>query len=253
MAALLLLSADTPACRSGLAVVAHERYAALLAKISQTLITDYGIADVLHDLCDDVVDLLPVRGAGVMLADDRDRMHFVAASDRRVALIEVLQEQFGEGPCLDAYRHGTEVLVADLGTDDRYPRFSPAALEQEMKSAHAFPMRVHERLIGALSVYADEVVDLDEAETDALRTLAASATAFILNHRALDEAVELAGQLQVALNSRIVIEQAKGRLAEQLEIDVSEAFLRIRKHARDQGLKLRDVAQQLVDGDLTLA
>ena len=231
----------------------QTRYAEVLAKIAQTLITEYAIADVLYDLCDDIVELLPVRGAGVMLAGGDDVLRFAAASDERVAFVEVLQESFDEGPCLDAYRLGREVEVADLGADDHYPQFSPGALEHEMKSVRAFPMRVHGRLIGALSLYADEVVELDAPARAAAATLAASATAYILNHRALDEVVELAQQLQGALASRIVIEQAKGRLSEQLGVDVTEAFYRIRKHARDHGLRLRDVAQQLVDGQLTLS
>ncbi len=229
----------------------RQRYTAVLAKVAHTLVTEYGISDALFDLCDDVASLLGLRGVGVIVADDADVLRFAAASDDRIAVIEQLEERYEEGPCLEAYRRGEEV-VADLTDDDVFPRFSQAAVEAGLKSVQAFPMRVHGHLIGALSLYGDDAVTLAEEEREAVRTLAAAAGAYILNYRAYAEQAQLAVQLQHALTSRVVIEQAKGIVAEQRELDMAAAFECIRTHARSGGRRLHAVAQDIVDGKLTL-
>jgi GAF domain-containing protein len=234
------------------AIVDQGHYVRVLAGIAQTLTTEYGIADVLYPLCDEVVTLLPMTGAGVMLAGDDQRLVFAASSDAAVAEVETLQEQLDEGPCYSAFQEGKPVLVPDLASDTQFPTFAPHATAAGMKTAHAFPLQVHDRRIGALSLYAEAAVDLDDEERDAAATLASSAAAFVLNHRALDEAVLLADQLQRALDSRVSIEQAKGKLAEQLGCNPQEAFEVLRRHSRNNGQRLADVAARVVDGTLLL-
>ncbi|CAN5771054.1 GAF and ANTAR domain-containing protein [soil metagenome] len=227
-------------------------FARVLAGIAQTLITEYGIADVLYSLCDEVVTLLPVTGAGVMLTGGDQRLVFAASSDAAVAEVEALQEQLDEGPCHTAFYEGAPVLSSDLAIDTRFPTFAPHATAAGVRSAHAFPVQVHDRRIGALSLYAEGVVDLDDEERGAAATLASSAAAFVLNHRALDEAVVLAEQLQRALDSRVIIEQAKGKLGEQLSCTPPEAFEVLRRHSRNNGQRLADVSARVVDGTLLL-
>lgn len=233
-------------------MVDSERLAAILAKLAQTLITDYDVSDVLHDLCGDVNGLLRVNATGVMLTDSDGVLRVAAASDEEAALVEQLQLETDEGPCLTAYREQAPVVVSDLTTSERFPAFGPQALELGMKSVAGFPMQVHGRHIGALGVYRHGVVGFDEAFVEAAETLAASATAYILNCRALDEAVVLSDQLRHALESRIIIEQAKGKLSEQVGVDVATAFELMRRHARNHGRKLQTVARDVLDGRLVI-
>lgn len=224
----------------------------MLVGIAQTLITEYAISDVLFAFCDDIVSLLPVSGAGVMLVGSDHVLRFAAASDEAVAVIGALEEELGEGPCAEAFTSGSPVLVNDLAGDEVHPVFAGRALAEGLRSVQAFPMRVHQRLIGALSLYGVESVSLDGLQQEAATTLAACAAAYVLNARALDEAVLLSDQLQRALDGRVVIEQAKVKLAEQLGKDPEEAFVVMRRHARNNGQRLADVAAGVVDGTLLL-
>ncbi len=233
-------------------MIDHEALANVLAKIAQTLVTEYGIADVLFDLCDDLVRLLGVDGAGVMLTEPEGNLRYAAASDESAALIEGLQIDLDEGPCLQAFRANAAVAVGDLTTSDVFPAFSEHAQKVGIQAVAGYPMSVHGQLIGALGLYRAEAGNFPGEVNDAAQTLAASATAYILNARALDSAVKLADQLQHALESRVVIEQAKGKLSEQVGVDVSAAFEIMRRYARSHGAKLAGVAKDVVDGELML-
>ncbi|MGH3665106.1 MAG: GAF domain-containing protein [Egibacteraceae bacterium] len=230
-----------------------ERLVDVLAGFARTLVTDYEITDMLAELCDQVMEVLDVDGAGVMLSDDHDgHLRFVAASDEVVRNIETLQVELGEGPCLHAYSTGEQVVIGDLGGTERFPSFAPRALAAGLTAVYSFPMLAGEQRVGAINLYASRAADFAEDDIDAGQILADIATAYILNSRTLSESTRLADQLQHALNSRIVIEQAKGKLAEQLGIGVDAALQLLRAHARRKGRKLHDVAAEVVDGALRL-
>ncbi|MDQ3974763.1 MAG: GAF and ANTAR domain-containing protein [Actinomycetota bacterium] len=229
-----------------------EQLAAVLVEFAHTLVTDYRGGDVLQRLCHRVAEVLPVTGAGVMLEGEDGHLRFVAASDEVVRTIEDLQIAFGEGPCLYAFHTGEQVVVADLANSDRFSHFAPQALEAGLRAVFSFPMRSGNAVVGALNLYRSEPGDWGQDDGDVAQILADVATAYLLNARAFEHSSRLAGQLQHALDSRVVIEQAKGKLAERLGIDVAEAFEVMRRHARGHGRKLQEVAREVVDDQLRL-
>ncbi len=219
-----------------------------LAQAARTLATDYDITEMLNKLCDDVCAVLGVDGAGVMLEDERGHLRFAAASDQTLERIETLQIELDEGPCLSAYEAGEMVIVTDLEEPDWFPKFGPPALEAGMRSVFSFPMRVGDEKVGALNLYRRQAGVFEEEDAEAGQILADVATVSILNARQFEQSTRLNEQLQHALNSRIIIEQAKGKLSEQFDIDVDDAFERLRSYARRRGVKLHETAQQVVDG-----
>lgn len=224
--------------------------AQLLAHIAQTLITDYGVSEVLDDLTRDCVPLLGVRGSVVVLAGPDERLAIAAASDDDSALLHRAEVEEGMGPGQRAYAGAAPVLVPDLRAVGG--SFAAAAGDAGVQAVASLPMVVHDRRIGALTLYRAESGPFPPAVVDAAATLAASSTAYVLNARALDGATRLADQLQAALQSRVVIEQAKGKLAEQLQMDVGVAFELMRSHARSHRMKLQEVARLVMADELAL-
>lgn len=230
-----------------------ERLSEVLKTFARTLVADYPVEEMLEKVCAEVVVLLDVAGAGVMLEDENGDLRFVAASNDLVRRIETLQIELGEGPCLSAYRTGQTVTIADLATDTRFARFSPRARATGMASVSSFPLLTSDDCVGALNLYA-ETPAAGGPESDELgRLLADVCTTYVVNSNTLMASNKLADQLQRALDSRVVIEQAKGVLAEQLAVDVGEAFEVLRRHARSNGRKLHDVATEVVEGTLRLS
>jgi GAF domain-containing protein len=231
----------------------EDRLARAFVEFSDTLVHDYDVVEFLSRLCRRSVEILGVTGSGALLTDGADRLQVVAASTEQVTVLETLQIQRQEGPCVDAYRSGRQVAVPDLRqTARRWPAFTPRALGAGIAGVCAFPMRLRADRIGALNVFQATPGPFDEAAILAGQALADVATIAILQARAVEDAARLAGQLEHALKSRVVVEQAKGILAERLGIDPDEAFARLRRHGRRNGLHLAVLARQVVDGSFTL-
>ena len=223
----------------------------VLVRFAETLNTDYGPVDVLYELCDAVADVLGVDGAGVMLRDETGLLRFVAASDETVRRIEALQIELGEGPCLRSAQTGEVVQVLDLDGIHDFPRFAPPARESGMRAVLSFPMTTKGETIGALNLYRREVSE-EPVDVATGLLLANVATAYLVNARLREASSRQVAQLQEALDSRVVIEQAKGMLAERHTESPGEAFARMRRHARSKQLALREVAAALLAGDLQL-
>ncbi|MDQ3538493.1 MAG: GAF and ANTAR domain-containing protein [Actinomycetota bacterium] len=230
----------------------EAKLGAVLTQFAHALVGSYKVADMLEELCDHVCDVLPVDGAGVMLADEHDVLRFVAASDETVRDIEDLQIELGEGPCLHAYSSGEQVVVPDLTDTERFPAFGAGALESGLRAVYSFPMRIGDDHVGALNLYRSRPGALETGEIEAGQVLADIATVYILNARQVERSTQRSEQLQHALESRVIIEQAKGMLAEQHQIPVTEAFQRLRRYARSNSRKLHDVAEAVVHNDLRL-
>jgi GAF domain-containing protein len=241
--------AETQAATQG---VKAERLLDVLSTLARTLVTDYPVDEMLEYLSREMVAVLGVNGAGVMVEDESGQLRFVTASDETVRHIEALQIELGEGPCLSAYRTGDPVLVSDLEQDQQFPRFSPRALQVGMRSVQSFPLRADDQCLGALNMWSSTVAPFDEEAVAAGRLLADVATAYIVNARVLASSSKLAHQLEWALQSRVVIEQAKGMLSERWGVDPGSAFQVLRRYARNQGLRLHDVARDVVEGTLQL-
>ena len=233
-------------------MVDTDRLNELLRTFARTLVTDYSIEEMLDSLCREIVAILACEGAGVMLEDESGDLRFVAASDETVRAIEALQIELREGPCLLAYRTGDVILADDLEADAQFPAFAKRAREAGMAAVQSFPLRADDQCVGALNMYATHTSPFSEADIETAKLLADVCTTYILNARTLADSYKLAGQLQKALDSRVVIEQAKGKLAEQLGVSVGDAFGLLRKYARNNGLKLHDVAAAVVGGELKL-
>lgn len=217
------------------------------------LVNDHDVTELLTLLCQRLVKVMRVSAAGAVVTDRRGRLQVAAASTGRVAALERLQVQRGQGPCVDAYRSGRQVVVADLRrVSGRWPVFVPRALETGIVAVCAFPMRLRADRIGALDVFLDDPGALDEVTTQAGQVLTDLATIAIVQARVAQDATRLAAQLQHALESRVVVEQAKGVLAERLGVDPDAAFARLRRYGRARGLHLTELARQVVDGSIAL-
>jgi GAF domain-containing protein len=222
-----------------------------LVELADTLVDDFDVVELLTLLTDRCVEVLDVSAAGLMLVAPEGELRVVASSSEEMLLVELFELQSQEGPCPDCYRTGEPVLNQNLARDyGRWPRFGPVALKAGFRSVHAVPMRLRGVTIGALNLFRADEGLLEEADVVAAQALADVATIAILQHRAAVQAHIVNEQLNHALNSRIVIEQAKGMLAERAGLDMDHAFSWLRAHARSHNLLLVDVAQSVLDGTL---
>ena len=232
-------------------MVDQTRLSRLLALIAQKLITEYSVAEVLHDLCGEVVTLLDADAASVLLfTEDARTLGIAAESGHDAAAVASAQIDAGEGPAVDASASGS-TTVLDVSSRERWPRYAASIRRHGVTAQAAFPMSVHGQVIGALEVTRCGARAFDDEHVTG-QTIAASATAYVLNARALDEQVTLAEQLQRALESRVVVEQAKGKLSARLDIGVDEAFTLLRGHARRERRKLHQVCEEVVHDRLDL-
>ena len=233
-------------------MVVADKLTELLKRFARTLIDDYPIQESLDSFCTDIAAVLEVDGAGVMLEDAEGHLRFVSASDELVRAIEALQIELGEGPCRHAYDTGEVTLIPDLDEDARFPAFSPRARSAGMASVQSYPLRTDNQCVGALNVYSRTPTSFGDDVAEVGQLLADMCTTYIVNARALTDSYKVAGQLQRALDSRVIIEQAKGKLSEQLALSVSDAFDVMRTFARNNGRRLHDVAAEVVEGRLKL-
>jgi transcriptional regulator with GAF, ATPase, and Fis domain len=221
-------------------------------QLADSLVDEFDVIDLLAMLADRSVELLNVSAAGILLADPDRRLQVVAASSEQARVLELLQLQTNEGPCLDCHTTGQPVSAEDLATTSRWPHFTNRALGEGFRSVHACPMRLRTSVIGALNLFRAESGPLPSGDVQLARALADVATIAILQDQAVRDAEMRARQLQHALDSRIVIEQAKGMLAEHAKLDVDEAFQRLRAFARDNNRRLSVIATSVIAGEIEL-
>ena len=216
--------------------------------LADTLVDDYDVIDLLDRLVGFCVELLPAEAAGIVLGDARRELRAVAASDEAAYVVELLQLQADEGPCLDCFQTASPVKVADLSAAaDRWPMFV-AAVEQRshFHSVHALPLRLRGRAIGALNLFGAVPATLPPPDLALGQALADVATIGILHERAIRHAAVVNEQLQAALNSRVIIEQAKGALAQYGGLATDVAFDRLRHYARSHNIRLSELARWIV-------
>ncbi len=221
-------------------------------EFADTIVDEYDVVEFLHRLAKRCVELVDASEAGIMLADRDGKLRYVASSSERMRHIELFELQHDEGPCLDAYRAG--VAVHTGLTDDvreRWPRFAPHARELGIQSVSALPMRLRSEVIGALNLLSTTPVPLDSEDQQVAQALADIATIGILQERALNDALVVTSQLEGALESRILIEQAKGIVAERNQVGIDTAFELLRGYARTKNRLLRDTAREIIDGTLS--
>jgi GAF domain-containing protein len=234
-----------------MAATMDERLAQTFVELADTLVAGFDLMEFLQTLTERCVELLEVDAAGLLLADSGGALRLVAASTEQARVAELFQIQNDEGPCPDCYRTGQPVVVSDIRTDEaaaRWPRFAAAAQEMGFAGVHAIPMRLRDQVIGTLNLFRGAPNGLDPAVARAARALVDIATIGILQERAVHQQELLAGQLQVALNSRVMIEQAKGILAERLQMTPDDAFVMLRRYARNHNRPLTQLAGDVIRG-----
>lgn len=231
----------------------EQRLARVFVELADTLVDDFDMLEFLSGLVERCVELLDVAAAGVVLADQRGRLAMAAASSEQARIVELFSVQNDDGPCMDCVHSGRPVSSADLDAESaRWPRFGPAARAAGFRAAYAVPMRLRHTVIGSLNLLKTEPVGVDEASVRLGQALADVATIGLLQQRAVQDNVVLAEQLQTALNSRVIIEQAKGVVFAHGGVNMQEAFDALRRYARAHSVRLSDVARTVADGTAEL-
>jgi GAF domain-containing protein len=232
---------------SAMTTLSAERVAEVFVEVADTLVDEFDLIEFLQMVTARTSEVVGTSAAGLLLADHDGRLQFMAASDEQAQLLELFQLQAHEGPCQDCYRTGVPVTNADLrSAGDRWPSFAPRAVAAGFRSVHAFPLRLRQQVIGTLNLFGADLGQMEPGDVRVVQALADVATIGLLQERAVHRGEVLAEQLQGALNSRIVIEQAKGAIAQIHGCTVDQAFEMLRTYSRRGGLRLGAVAFAVV-------
>jgi GAF domain-containing protein len=230
-----------------MSTVPVARLAEVFVEVADTLVDEFDLMEFLQTLTTRAAELTAATATGLLLADHDGRLQFMAASDERARMLDLFQIQADEGPCRDCFRHARPVATTDLRTaHERWPLFTPRALRAGVRSVHAFPMRLRQEVIGSLGLFGADPGTMEPADVHLIQAVADVATIGLLQERAIHRGEVLTEQLQSALNSRIVIEQAKGVIAQMYGTTVDTAFEMIRTYCRRNHLRLSQVAHDIV-------
>ena len=221
--------------------------ARVFVRLADTLVEEFDVVEFLHSLSADSVAVLSAEAAGVMLADPRGGLRLIASSEERMRILELFEIQGAQGPCLDAFASGETVHATAAGGRIRWPLFASRAMAAGFRVMCAVPLRVRSNVIGALNLFRASDEPFSDSDLELAQAMAEIAAIALIQERALRERSLVAEQLDAALRSRVVIEQAKGMLAEYLATSVDEAFHLLRTYARDHNRKLTDVAIAVVN------
>ena len=233
--------------------ITQQRLLETFVKLADTLIDDYDVVDLLQFLVDTCRDVLDTTAAGILLADARGDLEVVASTSEASRLVEMMQLSAEQGPCIESFRSGRRVSVPDIeASKDEWWQFRGSALAQGFRSMDALPLRLRDATIGTLNLLRSTAGAAPEETISAAQAFADVATIGILHERTLRESAILSEQLQAALNSRIIIEQAKGVVSHTRGVSIDEAFTLMREYARSHSMGLSIVAARLVDRSLRL-
>lgn len=229
-----------------------EQLFAVMRRFATTMARQFAINDVLYELADHAMSILSAAGAGVSVLTSGDELRFVTATSERITSVEQVQDRYQAGACVEAFRTGEAVAVSSLeDVRSRWPQYGDALGAAGLGAVVGFPLLVDGRRIGALDVY-DEPRRWSPDDIAATQVLADIASAYLLHAGRLAEARQVSTQLQEALESRVVIEQAKGMLSRDHSTSVDQAFETMRAYSRSTSAPLREVAERIVGDDLQL-
>jgi GAF domain-containing protein len=221
--------------------------ARVFVRLADTLVDDFDIVEFLHELCTDVVQLIDAETAGVMLADTRGGLRLLASSEERMRILEIFELQSQQGPCLDAFRTRNTVTATVADGERLWPDFAPYAAELGFRHMAAVPLQLRDTTIGALNLFRATDDPFAASDLEIAQAMAKVAATGLLQRRTISQGNQVSEQLRTALQSRVAIEQAKGVLAEYLNISVDDAFLRLRSEARNTNRKLTELARDVAD------
>ncbi|MET9273534.1 GAF and ANTAR domain-containing protein [Kribbella sp. NPDC003557] len=216
------------------------------------LVTDEDLSGTLAWLTEECARLPGVTASALLLVDRQGTLSVAAASSAPVRRLQEAELRVAEGPAHDSYDRGARVDCLDaFDADRRWPRFAPVARRRGVQAVHAFPLPSPARTIGVLTMFMSEPGGLSDVALVAGQVLASTVALGIESHQAAQLEIRT-DQLQTALDSRVLIEQAKGLLSERLGLSLDDAFTVMRRHARNNGERLVGVAAAVLDGTLTL-
>jgi transcriptional regulator with GAF, ATPase, and Fis domain len=231
----------------------EARLGRAVVNLADALVSGYEVLDFLYLLCDRSSDVLVAEAAALILADNRSMLHLSAASTEERPILDLFADQcpVPEGPCHDAFTTGKYIIEEDLKeATGRWPNFAQKALETGFRSVCAFPLHLRDDRVGVLVAFRRDRSTFDERDIHVGQALADVATIGVVHELTVRQAYQRSKQLQEALESRVLIEQAKGVLAERHGVDVGTAFDRMRRYARNNSLPLREVCHSVIDGTL---
>jgi transcriptional regulator with GAF, ATPase, and Fis domain len=221
--------------------------------LTDTLVSDYDVVDLLQLLVDNAVELFDASAAGIMLANERQELEVIASTSERSNFIGLMQLDAGEGPCVEAFTTAQTVSVHNPAEmQRRWPRFAAASAALGYASVHSVPLRLRDSTLGSMNLFRETTGALNAQDAVALRALTDVATISALQHRTTEHAALVQTQLQHALDSRVIVEQAKGFLAHTHQIDLDAAFKLLRSYARSHHLRIADTAHDIVNRVITI-
>jgi transcriptional regulator with GAF, ATPase, and Fis domain len=235
-------------------MVREQRLAQVFVELADTLVEEFDVVDFLQTLTERCVELVDTDAAGLMLDDQRGALQVIAYTDESARLLELFElQKKEEGPCLDCFATGRAIVNIELATaSHRWPAFTEAARDLGFATCHALPLRLRRQVIGALNLFTVGTERLSDDHLAVAQGLADIATIGLLQERTVHDQVVLSEQLQTALHSRILIEQAKGVLSARAGTSVEAAFRLMRTHARRTGSSLTAVADGVVAGSIDI-
>jgi transcriptional regulator with GAF, ATPase, and Fis domain len=225
--------------------------AAALSALAQFQVTETTVAQALQRIAEVTLAAVPAADvAGMSMLGDDGRPVTAVYTDAESPAIDAAQYEEGKGPCLDAWRDNVVLSVPRVeDVSDTYPAFAAACQQHGVRSTLSLPMRAGTVAVGALNLYAHVPEGFGEQDAAVGRDLAAAGAAVLVNVSAYWTAFDLTVQLQEAMESRAVIEQAKGvLLARRRDLTPDDAFDMLRKVSQRENVKLRDVARRIVEG-----
>jgi GAF domain-containing protein len=232
----------------------ETKLSAAFVTLADTLIADFDVVDLLQTLVEQCAEILDTQAAGLMLVDGSGQLQLVASTSEETSLVEIMQLNAGAGPCVDCFTTGAPVTIGDIDKmATRWPAFREEALKQGFRSVHATPLRLRGQILGAMNLFSVHVGELNPEDISVAQALADVATIGMLQERSIRESGIVAEQLQHALDSRILIEQAKGVVSEHAGMTMDAAFAALRSYARDHNLTLGVVASGAIDRTVDVA
>ncbi|GAB3609492.1 GAF and ANTAR domain-containing protein [Humibacter ginsengiterrae] len=232
----------------------ESKLSAAFVAVADTLTADYDVVELLHTLVTECTEILGVQAGGLLLAEPGAGLHLLASTSESVELVELMQLSAGTGPCLDSFRTGRAIDVPDIAAAaSSWPEFASIALQHGFLSLHATPMRLRGDVIGTMNLFRTRLGAFPHRDADVAQALADVATIGIVHERIASQSNLVVAQLQHALDSRILIEQAKGVLAQSADLSMDDAFTALRSYARSRNLQLRAVAAGVVDRTIDAA
>lgn len=224
-----------------------------LIAAADTLITDFDVLELLHTLVERCTSIIDIDAGGLMLVDGNGQLQLMTSTSTTADLVEIVQLNADRGPCIDCFTTGTAVSVPNIQhTDGRWPEFQKAAMQNGFFSAHATPLKLHGRVIGTMNLFANKRGALTEHDVAVAQALSDVVTIGILQEQVVRDGNILAAQLNRALDSRILMEQAKGIVSQTVSLTMDQAFAAIRTHARNNNLTIRAVAAGINDRTISI-